>query len=528
MILFKATKSNLESVLISLIRALKINVTAKTVETCLSDHPETPSLLALSDCLTSWNIENQAFGIPREDYDVNELLFPFVAHFPEKGGRFVLITNIASGVVQFSDEEHKNSTMPENEFLKRWDGIALHAETSAISGEKDYKQNQFKYLLQRLILPTGLILLISILGLIFYQQNISWSSAILSLTKLSGITVSILLLIQSINSNNPFVQNLCSLGGKNNCNAILKSDAAKITSWLSWSEVGFFYFTGSFLLLLINPANNATLAWLNVLAIPYTIYSISYQYRNKNWCILCCTVQALLWFELIINLTSGYLFISIDFSLINIALFAICFLFPIVVWSFLKPFFLESTQLKPIQQQLKTFKYNSDLFKQALTNQPRYAVSDELLPVLMGNAEADTVITMVSNPFCGPCSRAHKTIEEWLHTRDDIQLKVIFSTADHDHDSGTKMARHITALSLMNDQQVTEKALNAWYDQSSKNFESWAEQFPVTIVGEVASVTEKHKAWCKMAEITFTPTILINGYKLPEPYRLEDLKYLIN
>lgn len=146
----------------------------------------------------------------------------------------------------------------------------------------------------------------------------------------------------------------------------------------------------------------------------------------------------------------------------------------------------------------------------------------------MGNAEADTVITMVSNPFCGPCSRAHKTIEEWLHTRDDIQLKVIFSTADHDHDSGTKMARHITALSLMNDQQVTEKALNAWYDQSSKNFESWAEQFPVTIVGEVASVTEKHKAWCKMAEITFTPTILINGYKLPEPYRLEDLKYLIN
>lgn len=526
--LLQSTKSNLESVLLSLIKTLKVNVTQKTVGTCLSEHPETPSLLALSDCLTGWSIDNQAFRIAADDYDVNDLLFPFVAHFPEKGGRFVLINNIDSGIVHFSDEQYKNSTMSEAEFLKRWDGIALHAETTAVSGEKDYKQNQFKYLLQRMILPVGLIVLISVFGLVFYKEAVSWSSMLLSLIKLSGLSISILLLIQSISSNNPFVQNLCSLGGKNNCNAILKSDAAKVTSWLNWSEVGFFYFAGSFLSLLVAPANVITLAWLNLLALPYTIYSISYQYKSKNWCILCCTVQALLWFEFLTNLISGNLTLNIGFLPLNTVQLIICFLSPIVIWSFLKPFFLASAQLKPIQEQLKMFKYNSDLFKQALTNQPRYAVSDELLPVLMGNAEADTVITMVSNPFCGPCSRAHKTIEEWLQTRDDIQLKVIFSTADHDDDSGTKMARHITALSLLKDQQVTEKALNAWYDQTNKKFENWAEQYPVAVADEVANVTEKHRAWCKMAEISFTPTILINGYKLPEPYRLEDLRYLIN
>lgn len=526
--LLQPTKSNLESVVLSLIKTLKADVTENTVGTCLLAHPETPSLLALSDCLTGWNIENQAFYIPREDYDVNDLLFPFVAHFPEKGGRFVLIRSIESGVVRFSDEQQKNSTMPEAEFLKRWDGIALHAETTAASGEKDYRQNQFKYLLQGMILPVGLILLISVFLLVFYNQGVSWSAIPLPLIKLSGLAISVLLLIQSISSNNPFVQNLCSLGGKNNCNAILKSDAAKVTPWLNWSEVGFFYFAGSFLSLLVNPASVIILAWLNLLALPYTIYSISYQYRTKNWCVMCCAVQALLWLEFLTDLTSGNLNLNIDLSPFNIALLIICFLSPIVIWSFLKPFFLASAQLKPIQQQLKMFKYNGDLFKQALTNQPRYAVSDELLPILVGNAGADTVITMVSNPFCGPCGSAHKTIEEWLHTRDDIQLKVIFSTADHDHDSGTKMARHITALSLLKDQQVTEKALNAWYGQTNKKFEDWAEQYPVTVADEVASVTEKHRAWCKMAEISFTPTILINGYKLPAPYRLEDLKYLIN
>lgn len=521
-------KSNLDSVIFSLIKSLRANVTHKTVETCLSDHPDNPSLLALSDCLTSWNIENQAYRILREDYDVNDLLFPFVAHFSEKGGRFVLIKQIENGTVRFSDEENKEANMPEPEFLNRWDGIALHAELSENSGEKDYIQNKFRFFLQDLALPVGLILFLGILGLILYQQSAVWSQAILLLIKLAGLTISTLLLVQSINSNNPFIQNLCSLGGKNNCNTILKSDAAKVTSWLSWSEVGFFYFAGSFLLLLVNPISIVVLAWLNVLAIPYTVYSIYYQYKSKNWCVLCCAVQALLWLELLTNLNSGHLTLNIAFSFFNLALLIICFLSPIVIWSFLKPVFLASAQLKPVQYQLKKFKYNNDLFKQALTNQPRYAVSDELLPILIGNAEAETVITMVSNPFCGPCSKAHKTIEEWLQNREDIHLKVIFSTADHDHDSGTKMARHITALSLKNDQQQTEKALNAWYNQTNKKYENWAVQYPVEINDEVAGVTEKHKAWCKMAEIAFTPTILINGYKLPDPYRLEDIKYLLS
>ena len=103
--------------------------------------------------------------------------------------------------------------------------------------------------------------------------------------------------MQSLNANNPFVKNLCSLGGKNDCNAILKSDAAKVTSWLSWSEVGFFYFFGSLLSLLLASSSLPLLAWLNLFALPYAIYSIAYQYRHKNWCVLCCCVQALLLLE---------------------------------------------------------------------------------------------------------------------------------------------------------------------------------------------------------------------------------------
>lgn len=38
---------------------------------------------------------------------------------------------------------------------------------------------------------------------------------------------------------------------------------------------------------------------------------------------------------------------------------------------------------------------------------------------------------------------------------------------------------------------------------------------------------DKMRAWCDEAEITFTPTIYVNGYRLPEKYKVEELKYIL-
>ena len=38
---------------------------------------------------------------------------------------------------------------------------------------------------------------------------------------------------------------------------------------------------------------------------------------------------------------------------------------------------------------------------------------------------------------------------------------------------------------------------------------------------------DKQKAWCEMAEVTATPTMLLNGYRLPDLYQLPDLKYML-
>ena len=89
---------------------------------------------------------------------------------------------------------------------------------------------------------------------------------------------------------------------------------------------------------------------------------------------------------------------------------------------------------------------------------------------------------MVSNPFCGPCATAHAELDQWLATRDDIKLKIIFTTADHDDDEKTKVARHATALSLLKDAQLLENALNDWYTQGSKNMKLGQKNIPLCLM----------------------------------------------
>ena len=127
-----------------------------------------------------------------------------------------------------------------------------------------------------------------------------------------------------------------------------------------------------------------------------------------------------------------------------------------------------------------------------------------------------------------PCSRFFYTLLTIsLHLLLPIMLHRYLPISLHYY-LPTTIAQHMIALSLFKDQSVVMRALNDWYGQSNKVYEIWAEKYPV-IITEVAKIAcFKQNDWCKAVKINFTPTIFVNGYRLPELYQLEDLKYLIN
>lgn len=525
-------KDNLTFTLIKLLKSLKIPVTQTSIIRELERHPDYPSFSAISDLLSLWNIPHGAFRI--ESKDVESIPLPFLAHLSSKGGEFAVVNGITESSITLSNERWDNYTITRVEFSHLFTGNIMVIEAGQDSGESQFYDKRKTELLKELRLPffVSAFVLITILAILQYSSflpNLNGQKVMLAIFKTGGLITSILLLIHSIDSNNFFVEHLCSIR-KSNCNAILSSKAAKITEELSWSEVGFFYFAGTWIYFLFNSDSLAgvqVLAFLNVLCLPYSLYSIYYQsVIVKQWCIFCSIIQFIFWLEFLAFQPYFYQsLLVLNFSEASNLL--ISGTVPILLWMFIRPYMLKSQEIYALKTQLRKFKYNSSIFYKKMEEQVRYVLPNESDTIILGNEEAENVITIVSNPYCQPCAKAHKILEEWLSERDSFKVQIIFSTQNHRDDPRTKVAIHLHCLNDANNKALTERAIHDWYNQKQKKYQDWINTYPVNEVHAVNDFVKKQKDWCELAQIEVTPTIFLNGYAIPKPWQLEDIKYFI-
>jgi len=525
------SNNNTLQVLNLLIKELKIRVTRQSIEDELKKHPEPNSLLAISETLDNWNIPNAAYSVTTDELIETEIPLPLIACF--KNGEFVLIDKIEKEQISIINFNSKNSHVSLEEFNKNYQGEILAFEKDNDSGEPNYAAKRRKEIIENLRTPfvvSGLSIVFIIFLLLnqSFQHTFSWILALLIILKTTGLAISVLLLTQSIDADNHLIQKFCGNDNTKNCNAILQSQAAKVTDELSWSEIGFFYFSGSWLSLFLNNGNNGLitlLAVINVLSLPFTFYSIYYQWRlAKQWCFFCCAVQGLLWLEFFVYLSFspklGESPEPKDFAL----LFA-CMLIPLIIWVFIKPHLLMSKHVQQLKQQLRRFKYNAELFRRLLNDEVKYNLPDDNDTLLTGNHNAENVITIISNPFCNPCAKTHQLLDEWLNGRNDIKLQTVFYTTIKNEDKKLIVANYLMSLQVEYNRITVNQALNYWYRE--KNFESLMKKYPLNELQNSQEKLEKQRLWFNLVGATVTPLIFINGRKLPALYQPEDIKYLI-
>ncbi len=523
-------KNNFTRVLTQFVQALNIPVTRQSVSDELEKHPDYDSLLAFSEVLSRWQVPNAAYHLTFDQ--LAEVPLPFITY--TKSG-FTVVKDLDKNQVTVTNGRWGKKTIAAEEFKKSYSGSVLVAEKETNSGEPDYEKKRKKELLNDLRMPVvfgGSIILL--IGFLFmhtaYAISFNLQIALLTLFKTGGLITSVLLLMQSLDTNNPLIQKLC--GGDNNkdCNAILSSKAAKISDELSWSEIGFFYFTGTWIVLLFNSNHSSLiqmLAILNIVSLPYTFYSIYYQWRvAKQWCIFCCTVQAILWLEFFAFLPSLLHGIQAP-TWVEWSSLVMEMAIPVLAWILVKPYLLQAQQITPLKQQLRKFKFSTELFEKMLNDEVKYTLPADEHSLIIGNREAEKVITMVSNPYCQPCAKAHKALDEWLTHRPDVKLQVVFSTSNNEKDLKTQVAAHLMSLQASQNDVSLKKALNDWYEQKQKNYEAWAKEHPKTTAVFAADALAVQKEWCMLTEVTATPTLFLNGRRLPKSYQPEDLKYFI-
>jgi len=518
---------NSVATLIHFVRELKVPVMPESVEQELTLHPNYLSLFSLSDVLNTWSIPNISYKINKED--LVKVPCPFITVNNKE--EFLLVHDMDETQVIVSNEKWQKHTLDIEAFFELYGGIVLVAEPDDESGEENYYKKRRQKLIAGVRNPLvllGLLITISIAISIHssYAAIFNWQTALLALFKSVGLITSVFLLMHSIDADNPIVQRLCT-GLKSNCNSILSSKAAKITDELSWAEAGFFYFAGTWLVLLFNTNSIVImqlLAVLNLLTLPYTFYSVYYQSMVvKQWCVFCCTVLALFWLEFSVFLPYLLQPFKIpggnDWGTLLIGM-----AFPILLWVFIKPLLLKSKQLDPVIQQLNSLKYNPAVITSIFNSEQEYPLLNEELTIIIGNPDAKNIITIVANPYCSPCALAHKTLDKWIETRDDVKLQLVFY-APTENNYIWRLANHWLALKNQKGNIQLKQAIDDWFAQKQINYYKWVEAYPVNDDDSTQKIIDKQKQWCKTTGIKSTPTLFINGRKLPAVYSVKDIKH---
>lgn len=148
-----------------------------------------------------------------------------------------------------------------------------------------------------------LALLVLFLSFRFYHHGKNEQLCLLVLLlKITGLFASWALMLGSLRA--PFFERFCPRSPRFDCHRVIESPAGTFFNLIHTADMGVLYFGGSLLVMLLSAFtphfyhNVILLAFINILALPYTFFSVGYQALVvKKWCALCLIVQAVFWLE---------------------------------------------------------------------------------------------------------------------------------------------------------------------------------------------------------------------------------------
>lgn len=519
-----------------LMRQLRMRVDTAAVADAVLLHPDYPSLLAISDVLGRWKIRNAALRPAAEELSM--LPFPALAYMNSNGGSFAVLTAVSEDKVTYMRPAGKSReiTQKRDIFLREWGGVVLLAEKPVGTGSVTEKQR----LLPRSAIRPLLLLLLLLMacGCIFVATPpYLLLLVVLALIKSIGCFITCLLLWYGTDKSGLALQQVCAAGKKINCDAVLQSPASRLPGGLSWSEAGYFYFAGGFLLAVLASGHEGTwplLAWLNALALPYILFSVFYQWWVvRQWCLLCLCVQVLLAAELAVSwpaywkpaLNGASPLWNVQPQLLVMA--GLLFFIPVTVWFWAKPLLVKAQLNTVLKRELFSLKYNEEVFEGQLAKQPRIIADPRQLGIILGNADAEHTIVKICNPYCSHCARAHPAINELLNENDNVRIQIIFAASGKADDPATRVVRHFLAVYLKHDEQLMRQALDDWYLSPRKHYGTFAARYPASESPAAEHAIAQMNAWCRREEITTTPAYFVNGHRLPRLYQLAELKQLL-
>lgn len=264
-----------------------------------------PTLFGLSTLLREYNVEAKGYKID-DKQQIAQLPTPFIAPV---NGRFVIVTSVDDTTLHYCTLG-VGEDIPTSEFVKAWSGVAFLASTSKDSVEPGYRKHRLAVIMSQLRNVGLWAIAIVLFGWFFTTRGDlhNWGTIVMTALNAFGLWLSYMLVQKTLGVKTKSGDAVCSVIEAGGCDRIAKSDASTFLGVFHWSEVGLTYFGVSLVAVLLFPEITGWLAAINVCALPYTVWSITYQkFVAKTWCTMCVGVQLTLWIQFIVYLCSGWL-----------------------------------------------------------------------------------------------------------------------------------------------------------------------------------------------------------------------------
>lgn len=266
-----------------------------------------PSMFGLANLLGEYGVATIGVSIPPDKLTeaLRTLPTPFLADTPSG---FAIVKRVCDQGVCYVTQTQE-FTAPVSELAMGWNGIALLAQADENSCEPSYARHRVgeaSKTIKRWLLA---VLAIALIGVGMWQSGhyAQWAAWFVLAFDCGGLWFSWQLVEKSLGIKSKAGEAVCSALEEGGCDEIARSEASSFMGIFKWSEVGLAYFSVSLLTLFLVPQAMAALAAINILCLPYTVWSIWYQrFKAKTWCTLCVCVQCTLWLLFFSYLLGGW------------------------------------------------------------------------------------------------------------------------------------------------------------------------------------------------------------------------------
>ncbi len=512
-----------EIVAINFFKKLDRQINTKLISLSFGCHPYSLSATAISDVLKEWGVDSYTIQLNTDNKDeVFNLPMPFITFTNENKGEFVLVRKIDENHISYYSAFDKNVTnRATKDFMIDWRGIQIIPFVGEHAGDINYKETRRKELTNTSVCVLSTIFLAAAVCWILYcNALISPFYIALFILKLAGLAIGVILLQNEYGINHSLVNEYCT-DEKNDCNALLKSPAAKIFDAVSWSELGFIYFLGSFLYLFYTHFSGGSIFALFLLNVPtciFSFYSLWHQKMvAKQWCKFCLATLAIFWTEFMVLSLQSKVFVWTDAIMLGGSLSLVS-----LVWFTVRPILEKYNFYWKSFATSSKIKYQRNIFQDRLQNQTKYDESPQSFR-LEREEETDYILTVISNPTCAACAKEFKTLERYIYgAYENLSINFVFSTPPIS-DDGYHVVNTILYINEQKGFYEAIKALKDWYKGIPIN--KWLIQYG-KVETEHPSI-QLHRQWLQQSGIRKSPVLLLNHHEIPEEYNLSEIKYVI-